>query len=231
MRPFLIFTILLVLAGMIPPAAGQQAPAEAPPVANPAIDFLAKVEARNEAVETLQAEFHQTRYDQLFDHLVESDGKFWYEATGRFRASYESEADSEIWMVDNKLIEYVPDIDQVSIVHQREGDEAPINQLLLGFGIEVERILARFEVRQLADGEEGRVAIEFLPRDPDLAMGYTRIVVHFDEETVEPRTIELEDEQNEVTVELKRVRLNAEINESVFEPKWDDDAEVLVYRE
>lgn len=194
-----------------------------------ALLFLEKVERKNEQTTALTAEFRQLRIDRIFDEEVESQGRFWYKEPGKYRASYTSENDSEIWIVEGKLINYVPSLKQVEIIPQATGDDAPINQILLGFGVKVDKIKRHFEVSASETKRRGMVGIDFVSKDPEKSMGYDRITVFFDEEKVEPRTIILEDETSQITVELTKVRLNPEIEDSIFEPSWPSNAEVLEY--
>ncbi len=222
------FLSLLFLTIAIP-AFAQKGPAP-PEVGNPAIDYLHKVEAKNSETKALQAEFRQIRRDILFDDTVRSDGAFWYEAPDRFRASYDSEHGSDIWMMDGKIINYLPDLKQVEIFAQESGEEAPVNQLLLGFGIEVERILKIFEVAiddNLTNKDE--IAIVFDSKDLRRSMEFEQITIVFDKESVEPQQLILKNAESIITVYLDHVKLNPKIKEKVFETDWPGDVEVLDY--
>lgn len=235
LKPFAVAALLALMICPLPAQEATDAPPATPaPTAekrpDEALAFLEKVEQKNEQTTALTAEFRQLRIDRIFDEKVESQGRFWYKEPGKYRASYTSENDSEIWIVEGKLINYVPSLRQVEIIPQATGDDAPINQILLGFGVKVDKIKRHFEVTSSATKRRGMVGIDFVSKDPEKSMGYDRITVFFDEEKVEPRTIILEDETSQITVDLTRVRLNPEIDDSVFEPTWPSNAEVLEYR-
>ncbi len=203
---------------------------------SPEVAFLRLIEAKNGETRSLQAEFTQTRVDRVFSDEVVSEGEFWYEAPGLFRASYKGDKDSgsedsDIWMKDNKLISYTPSLRQVEIVQQAAGDRAPVNQLLLGFGVKVERIQRLFEVQPAAKPRPGTTGIRFVSRDVDFSLGYDSITVYFDTTRREPQIILLEQEDQEITVELKKVRMNPQIKPSVFETKWPKNVEILEYKQ
>ncbi len=225
----LLLSGLLVFGGC-GVALSEEKVAVTEPVKDEVIAFLEKVEAKNTETESLQADFTQVRKDLLFDETIESKGTFAYKAPGKFHASYKSENDSEIWLVDNKMISYIPSMKQVEIIQMGSGESAPINQLLLGFGVKVDRILKSFDVSLDPSADKGQVGVRFKAKDLDVSMGYELITVFFDEEKVEPRKIVLQDDQSSITVTLKKVKVNPEISDDEFKPSWPDDAEVLTYQ-
>lgn len=229
---FLILASLLATGIFLTPLHAQETeatPEATEAAADPAIAFLQRLEKKHAETKTLSAEFNQLRVDHGFMNEVESFGRFWYEAPERFRASYESENSSEIWMLEGKLITYVPKLKQVEVIQQPKGDDAPINQLLLGFGQNVERIQELFGIDWIADAGEGEAQIKFTSKDLSRSMGYDVITITFSEESAEPKKIVLEDPQSTTTVELKKVKINPEISEKRFQTDWPDDTEVLEY--
>lgn len=222
--PFLcLFLPLLFVHPHVLPAAGEEekSPAES------AVEFLRKLEEKNKEIESLHAGFDQVRIDSIFLDEVKSSGHFWYQAPGKFRASYDSRHPSEIWIFEDHTINYIPSIEQVEIYPLPKGDDAPINQMLLGFGVQTERILEVFDVKALPREEDGLLRIEFLSKDLERSLFFSRIVIHFEEEEVQPRVLILEDDQSEITVTLREIIRNPEIEASRFEPSWPEDAEVL----
>jgi outer membrane lipoprotein-sorting protein len=216
----------------ITPAEAVPPPAERLeiPAPNPAIEFLKRVESANQETKTLYAEFEQTREDAMMARKIKSSGKFWYRAPNNFYAEYETEYSSRVWIDGKQAVEYIPRLKQVDIAEVEQGEDAPITQVLLGFGVKVERILRLFEVNELPSPKPDQTAIEFLSKDPGRTMEFDRIVVHFDTKSASPRTLEMEDETGPRVIELKTVRINPSIRDSVFElPKWPDDVEVNRY--
>lgn len=243
MRIAPICSLLLILIPALVPA--QYDPMTAPvataetdtstSVAAPKIDpakreaalaFLRRVEKKNSETKTLSASFTQQRVDKVFGDEVSSEGQLWYRSDGRFRASYRDENPSELWMTGDKLYNYVPTIRQVDVVTLETGAKAPIHQMLLGFGAQVDKILEVFDVSTIPAGK-GQVAIQFDSKDPGRSMEFTRIAIRFDEGKMEPRTIIAEDDSNTITVSMKDIRFNPKIDEKTFEPKWPDGVEVV----
>ncbi|MCC5877736.1 MAG: outer membrane lipoprotein carrier protein LolA [Candidatus Sumerlaeia bacterium] len=217
------------MTGPQPAPAPQPAQAQSP-TRGEAIEFLQKVERKNEEIKSLSAEFEQLRVDPIFHDEVESKGKFWYRSPGEFRASYDSRHPAEIWIFPDHLINYSPSIKQVDILPIEQGENAPINQMLLGFGVKTESILEVFDVGLIEAEKDGQVAIEFHSRDLDRSLYYRRIVIHFQEENAEPAKLFLEDGESEITVTIRGVKQNPDLDAALFTPKWPDDVEVIDQR-
>jgi len=221
MRNILAVIVLLLLIPRLLPADNDPA----------AVEFLRSVQQANEELQTLRAKFDQTRIDLTFGDSIESKGEFWYRAPDLFRASYDAEHSSEIWMMDGQLISYVPANEQVEIIKLKQGEDAPINQLLLGFGVQVDKILEIFDVRLLESEDDDIASVEFVSKDLARSLEYETITIDFDREDKEPRALKLFQLDNEVTVELKSVKINDDIDDDVFKTNWPDDAEVVTYRQ
>lgn len=209
------------------PATNQQATEEK----SRALQFLEGLEDKYSNTKSLRAEFDQLRIDHGLMNEVESSGRFWYRAPDQFHAVYESgESNEKIWMRDGELITYVPELEQVEIIPQEQGEDAPMNQLLLGFGLKTEKIQDLFEV-SISEKEtpKDQIAIAFKSRDLNRSMGYETITIFFSREEKQPKRIILEDPQSTTTVNLRKVQVNPKIKDSVFETKWPDDADVLRY--
>lgn len=202
---------------------------QAPEVAQ-ALAFLERVEQKNKEMTGFTAKFTQERVNAgLMEDSVGTHGRFWYEAPDKFRANYEGADDSvsssRIWMMEGKLFRYVPDLEEVEILHFEEGEEAPINQFLLGFGVKVDEIVKLFDVA-VTSQKNNSITISFTSKDIDRSMGYNVIRVAFDEETIKPKKLVLEDSGQMITIRLKEVELNAEINESIFKTDWPEDVDI-----
>lgn len=226
MKPCLLILLIFAIVGSPLAVAAQ----ETAPTSDPAVEFLRRVEEKNQETTALKAEFDQTRVETGFmdDEPIRSKGRFWYQSPDKFHAVYESENDSEIWMIDNKLISYVPGIKQVDIIPQPTGDDAPMNQMLLGFGVKVEKIKNLFDISQSSyQVKEGEIAIRFKSKDLERTMGYAVITIYFDKEKVVPKRIVLADAAQTITVKLKDVEFNPEIDDGVFVPDWPGDVDVI----
>jgi len=189
-----------------------------------AIALLTRLEKQNEATRTLTGAFDQFRTDGTFGDKVKSTGKFWYRAPSSYYAEYETEHPSKVWSDEKRLVEYIPSMKQVDVIPMDKGEDAMLTQVLLGFGVKVERILRLFDVAMVAPTSEDVLSVEFLSKDLDKTLDINRIVVSFDEKTLQPRVIEMEDSMNTRVIQLKDVKVNPSIKDSVFEiPKFSPD--------
>ncbi len=223
MSAFRLFPLLLALF-----AAPALIWAEEDAAREQALEFLAKLEEKHEETTSLHAQFVQVREDTVFLEEVRSEGQFWWREPELFRATLRSEHDSEIWIRDGNMYEYIPDLRQVDVVPQAQGEDASIHQWLLGFGVKVEQIERNFDVRVLPEAEEPDwLAIEFIPHEDGQRFEFEEVVIHFHEEEAEPRRIVLDDGVSIITIDLRRVRVNPTIRDSVFELDWPEDVDVV----
>lgn len=198
------------------------------------IGFLHKVEAKNRETKSLEAEFSQVREDSIMGDTVRSEGRFWYKAPGKFRASYpENKEDksyaSEVWMEGNTLSTYTPKMKQAEILEQATGDDAPVNQMLLGFGLQVSKIEKVFDVAPAAEKKPGLYGIDFHSKNLDQSMQYDTITIYFDEKKIEPATIVLRDSSASTTISLRKVKFNPEIDDKKFETDWPANTQIIRY--
>jgi outer membrane lipoprotein-sorting protein len=213
------------------PAVSTETPAADPREA--AIAFLRSIEEQNKNVTTLYGRFEQVRVNPMFLEEINSTGEFWYAKPDRFRCDYKQPAAVSFYMSGNEVVTYTPELAQVEKYRIPGGnDSAPINQMLVGFGVQTEKILEVFTVRlaPVQPSDEAQLAIEFASRDIDRSLGFSRITVTFDRESREPRQLFLEEEQDTVLVTLNLVRQNSEIPEGTFEHKFPPNVEIIEYR-
>ncbi|MCC6546877.1 outer membrane lipoprotein carrier protein LolA [Candidatus Sumerlaeota bacterium] len=199
------------------------------------IGFLHKVEAKNKETKSLEADFTQVREDSIMGDTVRSDGQFWYKAPGKYRASFKPSKDdksyaSEIWMEGNTLSTYTPKMKQVEIVEQPTGEEAPINQMLLGFGLQVDKIQKLFDVSPAEEKKAGLYGIDFHSKNLDQSMQYDTITIYFDEKKIEPNTIILRDSSSVITISLQKVKFNPDIDDKRFKTDWPDSIKPIYYQ-
>ncbi len=245
-RRLIFFVLTALLAGVAPRVPAQTAVADnatSGTVQQPGADnsevlaFLKRAEAKNGDTKSLEAEFVQVRQDNVFNEEVTSNGRFWYRAPGQFRASYEENKEaktyaSEIWMAGNKLTTYTPKLKQVEILEQKTGEEAPINQMLLGFGLKVEKIQSVFAIRSAPKSDTpGLFGVEFESKNLDQSMQYSKIIIYFDEKKVEPAVIILEDDQSTTRINLRKVKFNPDIDDKKFNSDWPAEVQVFNYSE
>lgn len=236
----LLFALLLAPAALLPaettatlakqaaPAAAASSSAAEDSAVVAAEKFLTALEAKNAEMTSLQADFDQVRADASFLDEVRSEGTFWYQAPKKFRASYRDKNSSEIWISEGRFVSYVPKLKQVEIARQAQGEDAGVSQLLLGFGVKVAEIRKIFTFRELRRAE-GNVVIEFVSKDVSRSLQFKRIVITFDQATLLPERLELEDQQSVIRMDLKNIRLNPKLKDSIFKEDWPKDVDVVEY--
>jgi len=214
---------VLVLAGLFAPSA-VNAEEE-----NPAVSILRDLEEKNKDLETLHGTFIQVRQNRMFDEEISSRGEFWYSQPNKFRANYSDPSPYHFWMIGNMIHSYTPEIKQVERFRvQQSGDDAPINSMLVGFGMDTNKILDVFTVRVIeSESDDSRVAIEFNSKNTDRTLEFQTITVWFDRENLTPQRMHMQEIEDEVTIDLTEVRVNADVAPSVFELNFPEDTTVV----
>lgn len=229
----MLFLLVLGLAVPSSFALAQDAPPprEEQPAKDPAIEFLEKLEEKNTDLKTLHGTFTQVRENTMFSERIESKGEFWHTKPDLFRCDYKDPSPAVFYLVEGIGYFYSPENKQLDKYKLSTGDEAPINELLVGFGIDVDLILDVFSVR-LADEQpedDALIRIEFISRDTERTLDFQRIVITFSREELEPRILFMEESQDNVWIELEKIEKNIEIPPSMYETEFPDDVTVYEY--
>ncbi len=196
-----------------------------------AIAFLRQLEEKNEGLTSLYGSFHQVRSNKMFLEEIESNGEFWYIKPDQFRCDYHEPSEARFYLVGDTGLYYTPELKQVERFQLQTGDSAPINQMLVGFGLSVERILDVFTVHlpEEQPSDEKLLTVDFVSKDVSRTMDYTRIRITFNREALEPRLLEMDEQEDSVTVRLKKIQPNAEIKEDLFKTDFPADVEIVEY--
>lgn len=194
--------------------------------------FLQSIEEKNAATKSLRAKFTQLRIDESFLDEVRSSGEFVYLAPSRFRADYAGEAgkiaSSTVFITDDRMYNYVPEQRQVDVVELPKGNSAAVHQLLLGFGVKVEKILEVFDVRQVRDEvPPGKVRIEFSSRDRRRTLNYAKVTITFDGAQLVPEVLVLEDAESRTTISLTGIEVNPAIDAATLVPTFPPGVDVI----
>ncbi len=228
MRKFWIMIVAAFLTIAAIPGEAQEA--TQPPVeTNPAVEFLKKVEAKNKDLQTLYGKFKQVRVNPMFLEEIHSSGEFWYTKPDKFRCDYYEPSDARFYLLGDVGMYYTPELKQVEKYRLETGDSAPINQMLVGFGLNTDKILEVFNVRVSDEQpkDEKLLKIDFISRDTSRTMDYKQITVTFDREKIEPRVLEMDEEEDTVRVTLEKVEVNAKIAKDKYEANFPKDVEII----
>ncbi|MGF1573244.1 MAG: outer membrane lipoprotein carrier protein LolA [Sumerlaeia bacterium] len=197
-----------------------------------AINFLTLMERENEGLETLYAEFTQVRTNQMFLEEINSTGEFYYSKPNRFRCNYSKPSDAEFYILDNMAYFYTVELKQVEKIPLNDGDQAPIHQMLVGFGLSMSSILDVFdpEVAEIQLGGPQFKTIIFNSKDEERTMGFRSIQVTFDSEKMEPKKLLIQEGDDEVSVTLEKIVKNKEIKDEVYALNFPNDVEIIEYK-
>lgn len=204
---------------------GSVAPEKA---GDPAIELLRKIEEKNEDLKTLHGTFDQVREVVMFSERTESSGEFWYTKPNLFRCDYFEPSAAQFYMVNNTGYFYSPENKQLDKFTMESGDEAPINEMLVGFGLKTEKILEYFSVQLAPQQPEDSdlMTIDFISNDKNRTLDFQKITITFDEEDLEPRRIVMQEAEDLVEITLKKIKKNAEIPAKTYETDFGDDVTV-----
>ncbi len=210
------------------------APLASPPAAQQdnSRAFLRRPAETNAPPRSLRARFTQLRVDESFLDEVKSAGEFIYMAPSRFRADYAGVgnkiAASTVFITEDRMYNYVPEQKQVDVVELPKGNSAAVHQLLLGFGVKVDKILEVFDVRQLReDVPPGKVRIEFSSRDRKRTLNYAKVTITFDGARLLPEVLVLEDPESRTTISLTAIELNPDLDAGLFVPKFPPGVDII----
>jgi outer membrane lipoprotein-sorting protein len=216
-------------------AAASESTKEVQPEQPTALDYLQRLEKKNENVESMVGSFVQTKISEMFRERHTYQGRFYYLKPNRFRIDYtgkDGKKDEEtVLLLENEMWNYVPIIEQAVRYDLRgeTGEQREINQFLLGFGVQAQKALEYFDVSLgKRDSSGGTFTLLFTAKDPDETMQFTRATLTFDRETLRPKTIVLEDalgDQSEIS--MGDVEFNAKVKESRFDPDWPKGTEIV----
>jgi outer membrane lipoprotein-sorting protein len=193
-----------------------------------AVGFLRRLEEKNAGVERLHARFRQTRTSSVYLEEIESRGEFWYSRPNLFRCDYFEPSELRYYLIKDTAWIYTPELNQVDKIAMESGDGAAINQLLVGFGLDVDVILDVFEVVLSETQPESttQIALDFTSKDIDRSLGYSRIQVTFDRESMEPKVLEMDQEEDTIVVQLDSVERDVEIDPVKFQAEFPSNVEI-----
>jgi len=227
-----LMTTLMLL--MIPMIGFSQESEELPKysTSKDALDFLAKMEAKNADLTTLHGTFVQVRKNEMFLEEIKSTGEFWYSKPDKFRCDYNEPTKAIFYLLGDTAMFYTPEIKQVEQVRLEQGDSAPIHQMLVGFGLSLGKITEVFDVKLSDDQpEDSRIlSIDFISKDETRTMGFQSIIVQFDQTRLEPMALTIYEGEDLVSIELKETEKNVKIDGEKFEPEFPDDVEIIPYQ-
>jgi outer membrane lipoprotein-sorting protein len=193
-----------------------------------ALGFLRRLEEKNAAVERLHGRFRQVRTSSIYLEEIQSKGEFWYSRPNLFRCDYFEPSELRYYLAKDTAWIYTPELNQVDKIAMASGDGAAINQLLVGFGLDVDIILDVFDVAlsEKQPGSDALISLDFTSKDVDRSLGYSRIQVTFDRDGMEPKVLEMDQEDDKIIVHLDSVERDVEIDPAKFKAEFPANVEI-----
>lgn len=196
--------------------------------------FLNELEASYKDLKTLHVKFVQKRSDRFLRGDIESEGELWFDNPRFFRCDYADPEPVTNLLVEDHFYIYVPELEQAEMwrFHNENERRQVLDQLLIGFGAETERLISQYQIHTSTDeptfaeklsGMDGDVQTQVLlyaEPYPEAAEScpFVELNVIFDRATMRPVRIRYED-LSESTIELSIADVETD---TVFAPELFD---------
>jgi outer membrane lipoprotein-sorting protein len=201
-----------------------------------AVDYLRRLEEKNKDVRTMIGDFVQIKESRVFLEEHTYQGRFHYLKPNRFRIDYTGKDgkkdESTLLMLAEEMWDYTPSLQQALRVDLRAqgGRQREINQFLIGFGVQTQKALEFFKVSLGPADPTGKTfTLVFDARNPDETMNFSKATITFEADSLRPRNIILDEEitGDQTRITLGDVKYNVSVSESIFQPKWPKDTEII----
>lgn len=197
-----------------------------------AINLFKKLEEKHKTLKTVVGTFIQIKNQKIFLEEIKSEGIFYFKKPGKFRCDFLPPNEMINYLIDNTAYMYVPENKQVDkFTFNPEGSQIKqLNQMLLGFGVSLDDIdkVFNYETDNSLAENKNQTVIVLVPKEKDKSVGISRIHIWFEKDSLNPmKIINYEDSGDETTIILKDVKINKDISEDKFIPKFPKDVEII----
>lgn len=187
--------------------------ARAAVAADSAQDLVRNVQTRYDATQNFAADFSQEMRIEAGGQVLKSSGKVWFQRPGKMRWAYVTPEEQTI-VADGETLWIVQPADNQVL-------KAPLanafeSRTPVSFLLGVARIEKDFRATVLSPGEDGRLRLQLDPlSSEDGSLG--ALILAVDPKTYDVAAATIRDPLgNETRVELKDMRRNEQIDESLF---------------
>lgn len=196
-----------------------------------AVKWLRTLEERHKDHRRASGEFNQAKKDPVFQEDVRSSGKFYYERPDRFRCDYLKPDPSSHLVIGDVVTNYLPDFKEV-LRHRlsREGSGiSEVNQMLLAFGIDTDKVLKYFTVTSDPKTSVTLVRLTFVPKGPREQRPFARFVLDLTKPDLTPKQfLIVGDDDDQTSVVITRITWNdPSIPSDIFQLKIPRDVEII----
>lgn len=193
-------------------------------------EVVKRIQARYERTRDLQADFTQSTMIEGFATPIVSSGRVYIKKPGRLRWDYLDPAVEQIYVLQNKVMIYVPEHQQVLVgkLTHMAASQAPL-QLLQG----IAKLDEEFDIVPTSGvkrGEGGIPLITLLPKHQghESVQAVERIVLGVQPKTYFVKTVSIHEiSGNVATFEFTNLRANIGLSNGLFDFDVPDGVEVV----
>jgi outer membrane lipoprotein carrier protein len=193
-------------------------------------EVVKKLQARYEQTRDLKADFKQSTKIEGFATPITSRGRVYIKKPGRLRWDYLDPTVEEIYVNENEVMMYVPELKQVLVgkLTKMAASQAPL-QLLQG----VAKLEEEFDLEPTADGKRGEGGIPLvtlLPKqtEPGAVRTVVQIVLEVQPKTYFIKTVSIHEISGNVsTFEFHNLKPNTGLRNALFEFETPAGVEVV----
>jgi outer membrane lipoprotein carrier protein len=182
-------------------------------------ETIRKIESSHEAIRDFQAEFQQVTRFEGFETIVSSKGQFYFKKPGRLRWEYLEPNRNEIWVDQDRIWIYTPELKQVIITPFSEFSDSQIPLHLL---VEVAYLDRDFEIKwtDFRNGDDASDSIDrskLTLRPKRHKASLDKIEIEVDPEQFFISRIDLfESNGNQSSFTFNRIKTNTGLNDKLF---------------
>lgn len=212
------------------------------PISEPTMQLLRDLEARHGKTEGVHGTFKQLKQSEVFLEETTSTGQFWFRRPDLFRTDYNPPDELTNLIVEDAIYVHTPSLKQVEVYRfaSKEERDQQLHSMLIGFGFKADEITREYEVHSSIDepahaneitaqglDPEKKHMLYMVPREEFAETSpFTALKLWIDKETLLPEKIWFEDYNGDkTTMEILELKLDAPIEDSVFEAKFPPGTE------
>jgi len=198
--------------------------------------WLRTLEQRHRDHRRASGDFTQTKKDPVFLEERRSTGKFYYERPNRFRCDYDQDKPDEACttLVDGDLVSvYFPkqkEMDRYRLSREGSGI-GEVNQMLLAFGVETDKVLKHFTVVSDPATTANVVRLTFVPKAPREERPFEQFILELSKPDLTPKRFDIiggEDDHTVVTITT--ITWNPSLPPDIFRLNVPKDVEIIEER-
>ena len=195
-----------------------------------AVKWLRALELRHKDYRRARGEFTQIKKDPVFLEDISATGEFFYERPNRFRCDYDK-PESSTSLVDGDLVTlYFPKLKQLERyrLSREAGGIGEVNQMLLAFGIETDKVLKYFTVACDPETSANVVRLTFAPRATRAERPFAQFVLEMSKPDLAPKRFEIVGNEGDRTVvTITKITWNPNLPVDIFRLNPPKDVEII----